>query len=129
MESSYDFNNVYLGYLFEINGEQIIIAPPNNIYELKEDNLKLGSNTTIIPAKDTAMTIDYIINLRIEDDISKVPKFIRTENVNAQLMGTFSSINELITRIKYQYRYTFKNENDDTVKRYVNGIKSVLVDT
>lgn len=129
IESSYDFNNVYLGHLFEINGEQIIIAPPNNIYELKEDNLKLGSNTTIVPAKDTAMTIDYIINLRIEDDISKVPKFIRTENVNAQLMGTFSSINELITRIKYQYRYTFKNENEDTVKRYVNGIKSILVDT
>jgi len=35
IESTYNGTNVYLGWLFTIDGKPIIISPPNNIYELK----------------------------------------------------------------------------------------------
>ena len=128
MQSTYNSDTVYLGHLFEINGEQIIISPPNNIYELKDQGLNLGKNTSVIPYKDTLMSVDYIINLHIEQDTSKVPKFIRTDNSNGQIIGTFSSSDQLISRVNYKYKYSFTDDSDK-IEKYVNGVKTVLVDT
>lgn len=127
MESSYDGNSIYLGTLLEINGQQIIIAYPNNIYELKGQEILLSKNFKIIPYKDTAMTVDYTIILHIEEDLSKVPKFIRIDGVNGQLIGTFDISQQLISRIRYTYRHNYTD--DDKIEKYVNSVESVLVDT
>ena len=135
MESTYNGINIYLGWLFTINGKQIIIAPPNNIYELKEETFSFKKNVQIIPAKDTAMLVDFrLIEVRSED-ISMTPKNIRAEKVNGQLIGTYSRNAELISRIYYKYKYTYYEGEGDTltgknrVQRAVNGVKTVLVDT
>lgn len=128
IQSTYNKTNVYLGWLFEINDKQIIISPPNNIYQLKDQNFFFRKEVKIIPAKDTAMLIDYRLTKTIKEDTSKDPKIIRMHKVNGQLMGCFDEETELISRINYKYKYTYE-KGTDKVKRAVNGVKTVLVDT
>lgn len=128
IESTYNGVNVYLGWLFTINGQQIIISPPNNIYELKEDAFTFKRDVQIIPAKDTAMLVDYRLINVVEEDLSSLPKNIRINKVNGQLIGKYSEETELISRINYKYKYTYES-GKDKVERYVNGVNTVLVDT
>ena len=128
LESTYNGVNIYLGWLFEIDGQSIIISPPNNIYELNESSFSLKKQSTIIPAKDTAMLVDYRLINVIEEDLSNLPKNIRINKINGQLIGKYSQDAELISRINYKYKYTYES-GKDKIKRYVNGVNTVLVDT
>ena len=128
IESTYNGDNVYLGWLTNINGEQIIVSPPNNIYELKEEDFSFKKNVQIIPAKDTAMLVDFRLVNVIEEDMSKVPKSIVIDKVNGQLVGTFAEDAELISRINYKYKYRYQNGADKVIRK-VRGVSSVTVDT
>ena len=128
IESTYNGMNVYLGWLFNINGQSVIISPPNNIYELKENTFSFGRNTPIIPAKDTAMLVDYRLIQVKQEDLSNLPKNIRINKVNGQLMGTYSINTELISRINYKYRYTYES-GTDKIERKVNGVETISIDT
>ena len=68
LESTYN-KDVYLGTLFNfyLNGNndtfnQIIISPPNNIYEIDQKDFSLPKTAKIIPAKDTLMSVDFTGN-------------------------------------------------------------------
>ena len=133
IQSTLDNTNIYLGWLFEINNgieneNQIIISPPNNIYELKEDGFYLRKTAKIIPAKDIAMLVDFRIVNSIEEDLNKVPRNIRSYNANGQLIGTYNQQINIISKIKYKYKHSYQ-EGKYKVKRFVNNIKTVLVDT
>lgn len=128
IESTYNGTNVYLGWLFTIAGKQIIISPPNNIYELKEQDFSFGRNTKIIPAKDTAMLVDFRLINVMEEDLSTTPKNRRFHKVNGQLIGTYSEQIELISRINYKYKYKYQS-GKDRIEREVNGVNTILVDT
>lgn len=124
--------NVYLGWLFEIHNNgvvnQIIISPPNNIYEFKEDSFYLKMTDKIIPAKDIAMLVDFRTISVIQEDPNKIPKMIRINNTNGQLIGTYDQSLQLISQIKYKYKYNYDNERG-RVKRFVNLVKTVSIDT
>ena len=134
MESTYNGNNVYLGTLFEINGEQIIVSYPNNIYELKDDNLRLSSSTTIIPAKDTVMSVDYKIHESFKEDLTNIPKRITVEDKVGQVFGKYNTYSKILNEIKNKYTITYTTENERTknqevIKQYVESMLSILVDT
>lgn len=128
IESTYNGTNVYLGWLFNINGQDIIISPPNNIYQIKEDAFSFKRDVKIIPAKDTAMLVDYRLIEVKQEDLSNSPKNIRINKVNGQLMGTYSEDTQLISMINYKYKYTYES-GTDRIKRHVNSVNSILVDT
>lgn len=128
LESTYNGTNIYLGWLFTINGKQIIISPPNNIYEIKQDSFSFKRDTQIIPAKDVAMLVDYRLIEVKQEDLSVLPKNIRINKVNGQLIGTYSKDTQLISRINYKYKYTYEL-GTNRIKRYVNGVNTISVDT
>ncbi len=111
MVSTYNVNNVYLGTLFEINGQQIIVSYPNNIYQLKDDNLKLSSSTTIIPAKDTVMSVEYKIHESFKEDLTNVPKRVTIEDKIGQIFGKYSNSSKILKEIKNKYTITYTTEN------------------
>ena len=128
IESTYNNVNVYLGWLFTINGRQIIVSPPNNIYQLKEEGLILKKNSQLIPAKDIAMLVDYRLDNVVEQIVLNQPKNKIFDKVNGQLMGVFTQEAEIISRIKYKYKYNYE-KGLDQVKRKVNSVKSILIYT
>lgn len=111
---------IYLGTLFTINGQQVIISPPNNIYQINE----LDVIKTVIPAKDTYMNVDYHITYVQQKYKKDNPKNIRIDRANGQLYGHYNANTDIISNIKYKYRYS---ELD--FKKYVQGVKSILIDT
>lgn len=119
---------IYLGHLFRIHGKDIIVSYPNNVYEIKQTGFNFNQNVSIIPAKDTIMTVDFRINYPIEEDISLLPKKKEYVNTNGQLVGTFDSSQDLIVQIKYKYFYSY-DEQSQKINKYVQGVKTVLVDT
>jgi len=112
------------------DGVQIIVAPPNNIYEIKENTFQLNMNAQLIPAKDTAMLVDFrLIEIKAED-LSTLPKNIKINTVNGQLIGKYSENTELVSDIYYKYRYEDTDvETKERIVRSVNGVKTILVDT
>ena len=134
IESTYNENNVYLGTLFEINGQQIIISYPNNIYELKDDNLRLASSTTIVPIKDTVMTVDYKIHESYKEDLSKIPKRVVVKDKIAQISGKYGSYSKILNQIRVKHTFSYFQENNKTkeeekVKQYIEAILAINVDT
>lgn len=125
MQSTYNGTNVYLGHLFTINGQQVIVSPPNNIYEIDNPQANIIS---IIPAKETALSISYRGLLKKEADTSKDPKNIRVDRVNGQLMGSFDEKDKIVQQIRYKYNYSYE-QGKYKVKKYVNNINSILLDT
>lgn len=121
-------DNLYLGTLFFINNKPVIISNPNNIYQLQ---IPLGANTTIVPAKNTLMTVDFLIDLYYEQDASQVAKIIQVEQVNGQLEGSYTGEEQLISLLKYKYSFTQYNSTDNKLvfKKNLNGVTSILVDT
>lgn len=118
---------IYLGWLFTINGEQIIIAPPNNIYEIKEDSYNVVI-TQVIPAVNTVMDIDYKVTRKIETDPNADPKKISIKQTNGQLYGTYNNSTNLINNINYKYRHSIL-EDSERIEKYCNGVQTILVDT
>ena len=128
IESTYKDTNIYLGWLFTINGEDIIVSPPNNIYQIKDDIFFFKKQISIIPAKDIAMLVDYRVVEIVKEDISKTPKNIRINKVNGQLMGSFSDKANLISNIYYKYSYLWESGRDK-IERQVSIVNSVAIDT
>ena len=127
IESTYsNIGNIYLGHLFEINGKPIIVSYPNNIYEIKESIFRFNQNVTIIPKKDTLMTVDFNVNYTVQVDFSTEPKKIEIGNTNGQLIGTFSEDINLIHQIRIKHTY---NDDKEKIKRILNSVKSILIDT
>lgn len=136
LESTYNKKDVYLGTLFNfyLDGNdsapnQIIISPPNNIYEIKQTDFSFSKNVKIIPAKDTLMTVDYRLIDVIQEDLSKTPKNIQINRVNGQLVGTYTQTNNIISQISVKYKYSYDQSDGKRIKRYVDGVNSISVDT
>ena len=127
MESTLEKIDYYLGTLFTINGEQILISPPNNVYQIKEQNFSGIDHLSIIPAKDTALTIDYVVKVWDEQDLTKVPKVIKTNKINGQLEGTFAYDTDLINQIKTYYKQDYQLE-ESNVKRTLQGVNQIRVE-
>lgn len=116
-------DNVILGTIIEINGKQIVIEPPNNIYEIKGDNVSIGPSWKIIPAKDTRMLIDYNIKLRKEKDNSRIATSMTYDTKFGQFFGIFAPFESLWTKIWYKYfidLYGIKNLTGNTRPYYIN---------
>ena len=134
IESTYkNLGEIYLGHLFYINNSPIIVSYPNNIYQIKESNFNYGKNISIIPAKDTIMTVDFRVNYKVEEDISTLPKKIQKSNVNGQLVGIFSEQTDLISQIRTKYSLSYTTGTDqqdkDKIYRFLSGVRTILVDT
>ena len=138
LESSYKrkennkIDNIYLGYLFEINDQPIIISS-NGIYELKDDNLQLSPTTKIVPKKDCIMTIDYKIRKTYITDISQVPTRITQTTKIGQLYGTYTKKDNFITRIKQKYNTTLyltnsQTGNEEKTTQKVLGVSSIQIE-
>ena len=117
--------NYYLGHLFTINGEQIIIAPPNNIYQLKEEDTQILS---IIPAQDTAMSIDIVYSVNTSIDASEGELMRNYIITNGQEMGTFDKEDQLYTTLVNKYNKTF-TYGKHTIEQTLIGIQTVNIDT
>ena len=134
LESSYN-TDVYLGTLFNfyINSNeaphQIIISPPNNIYEIKETDFSFSKYVKIVPAKDTLMSVDYRLIDVIQEDLSNVPKNIQINKVNGQLIGTYTEKDNIVSQINVKYKYTYDQTETKRIKRYVNGVNTISIDT
>lgn len=118
---------IYLGWLFKINDQQVIISRPNTIYEIKEDNIDINI-TSVIPAQDIYMDIDYKITTQIETDPNSEPKKIHIYETNGQVIGTYTPNINIISSIEHKYFHTYQKDND-TIKKYCNGVKNVCIDT
>lgn len=92
-----------LGTLININGTTILIEYPNNIYEIKGDNVRIGSNWNITPLKETKMMIDMVANLSQNVSNARTASTLVYKTVNGQLFGTFNSRDSLRTKIWYKY--------------------------
>ena len=125
---------IYLGTLFDltINGvtESIIIAPPNNIYEINQPNLIFnGTQTSLVPRKDTLMSVEYNVNYTEQQDYSLIPIKTRIQDVIGQLeLSHFPIGSEIISKIKYKYLYSYKDENGK-MKINILGVPQISIDT
>lgn len=115
----------YLGTLFTINGQQVLIAPPNNIYQVKDQNL---SSLSIIPARDTAMSLSYVIQKYTQEDPTTTAKIKRNNKINAYLEDKFEPFNDVINTIKAYYKQNYQSEDLSRVERKLIGVRSIKVD-
>lgn len=95
-----------LGWLFYVNDKTILVQRPNNIYELKGENVYIGSGWTIIPARDTKMTIDYLINISKSNSLKDVPVVKIYKNINTQVAKVFApnnAENDVANILWYRY--------------------------
>ena len=127
--NSKKYNNIYLGTLFTINDEQIIISPPNSIYELKDENLQLPATTSVIPAKDTVMTVDYRIAKYTATDISDIPKIIHNAMKLGQISGKCNPSQDLINQILSKYNVTYTDGKGNLIKQKGMKVKTISIDT
>ena len=118
---------IYLGWVFSINGQDILISYPNNIYQIREDNLTLSKNTSIIPKKDTVMSVNFYASRSQIQDVSKVAKYETQKRINAQLIGTYTKETELISQIQNKHSLNYNNDKGK-IKNFISGIHSVLID-
>ena len=86
-----DTNNkdLILGWLLSIDNETILVQPPNNIYELKEDDLIISSTSRIYPLKDTQMSIYFALQLNEELNSALIPISTTYYKLLGQLYRTF----------------------------------------
>lgn len=105
-DGDYDIpdENTILGTIISIDGQQIVIAPPNNVYEMKVDDDSVKVTSSIIPAKDTRMNIDFVVELANTVDTSDIASTLYYSSRNGQLFDNFESGLNLITQINYKYQ-------------------------
>lgn len=133
IESTYNYEQVYLGTLFEINKKPIIISYPNNIYELKEDFLALPASTTIVPKKDSILSIDYSIKKHFIEDTSNVPKRISIEKKVGQIYGMYNPDMDLIKKVQEKYNMVYSEINQSSNRKekvvtYISEFSSITID-
>ena len=124
-----DIKTYYLGTLFNanINGEsgQIIIAYPNNIYEI-QGNFS-ANNTSIIPAKDTAILVDYVTTLVQQQDLSNVAIMTRSQSINSYLQRVFDEKYEVIRNLQVKYSQQYYDAGRRVIQS-VRGVKSIQIE-
>ena len=81
--------DLILGWLLSIDGQTILVQPPNHIYELKEDDLIISSTSVIMPLADCQMNIYFGIQLDEELDVSLTPISTTFYQINGQLYRIF----------------------------------------
>ena len=74
------------------------------------------------------MSVDFRVNYTDEEDISSLAKRIEISNINGQLKGVFSSSYDIVSEIRTRYSLSY-NQKKDKIYRYLNGVKTILVDT
>ena len=101
-----DSADAVTGWIINYNSTPILVMYPNNIYELKDDNVSINASTQItFPAKVEA-TIDYVISLQEEPESnSKIILKVEYERRIGQLFNTFVSSYNFINAILYRYTY------------------------
>lgn len=98
-----DQNKLVMGWLFTINGEKVILISPHNVYELRDDDIIITAQWTIIPAKDALMNISYKIALSQQVDYSRIASIIQYKDVVGQIRGHFELTENIFNEIKYRY--------------------------
>ena len=96
-----------IGYIIQVDNNKIVIPSPNNIYELKGDNIKIESNQSIKVEKDSEINIDYVIELtqsevEVTHDQYEATN-IQYEDTNGQVLKTFDENEEVYTLIYKKY--------------------------
>lgn len=85
----------YLGYIVNINHENIVINP-EGIYELKNADVRV---TSIIFPVDTAVNIDYHCRVYYREDSSKLASTIDYVRKNGQNWGVFTPAQSVYEKI------------------------------
>ena len=109
-----DHENVVLGWLFQINNEYILIEPPNNIYELKGDNIYISSTSKIKTMAPIQMQVDYVLNLVESEDISRIASKKIYTKINGQYINHFLPTENITKTIWYKYYVDYYSENGNT---------------
>ena len=131
LETSLNEDDVTLGWVLNIKGNNnsennnILISPPNNIYELKGKNIRFGSDSVISTPKGISATIDFLIHLSKSLDISRTPISYVYKNVLGQLRDGFVSSSNIITRIWYKYYIDLYEARSETGDRYYQRIRNI----
>ena len=92
-----------LGTLIKIGNTTILIEYPNNIYQIKGDNVAIDTNWQIVPLKNTKMLIDMAVSLSQSISNARVATTLVYKAVNGQLFGTFRTRESLQNKIWYKY--------------------------
>lgn len=108
-----------LGTLVDINGVTILIEYPNNIYEIKGDNVYIGSSWNITPLKETKMMVDFAINLSQNVSNARVASTLVYKTINSQLFGHFDSRKSLRTQLWYKYYIDLYGSKHTTRPYYI----------
>ena len=76
------------------------------------------------------MIVDFrLVNVTIENAVLS-PKSINIKFVNGQFIGLFTEKDQFVSKINYKYKYTYNvKDSNDKIKRTVNGVQSILIDT
>ena len=121
-------DDIVLGWLFQINGEYILIEPPNNIYELKGDNVYITSTSSIIPMAPTQMQVDYVLNLVQSEDISRIASKKIYTKINGQYINHFKPTENITKTIWYKYYVDYYSEdgNADGEETYYTQLLSIF---
>jgi len=97
-----------LGWLFTIDGTQVVLTPPKTIYEVRD--VSYTSDTSIIPAKDTQMSIVATSTLTMKTSTEATPSYSVVKKVNGQIFEVFEPSDNIVTLLKEKYEISFKKE-------------------
>ena len=110
--NSGDMKDLLLGWLLYIDGVTVLVQPPNNIYELKDDALILHSNSVIYPYKDCEMSVYYAAQINQEVDESNIPVSLSLITSIGQLWRIFTpdtTQENIVALLSNQYTYNDRN--------------------
>ena len=133
-------DDTLLGTLIEITPDgnnpeavTILIQYPNNIYEMKGDNIYISPHWNIKPLKDTKMIVDYTISLAQNKDNTRTATTLIYKLINGQLFGHFNSLQSLRSSIWYKYYLDLYGANTKYVSKpyyiKVNFIYNINVES
>lgn len=89
----------YLGYIVQINGQNIVINP-EGVYELKNEGLKI---TSLQFPVDTKVNLNYHVRISQTEDKSKLPISINYYKRWGQCWGTFDYKDSIYKQIWNKY--------------------------
>lgn len=127
-------HSLILGWLIEIDKKRILIEAPNNIYELKGDNISFSQNSEIkiiVPKKNESITdnkhkdekdlikvqFDCVGQLFIKIDTGKIARKIIYSSIVGQIIKKFKTDEDISRSIWYKYYRNYFGSN-----RKVEGI-------
>ena len=101
--TTFNSEDVVLGWVINIKSQDILISPPNNIYEIKGENVRFSASEKITIPKETSATVDFLISLSQNVDDSRTPISYVYKNILGQIRDSFISSENIINRIWYKY--------------------------